>query len=71
MTWILVLGLAWSNPDSRISAPVGDVVKIERVEVANEAACLRAARDWVYTNRYGNNGGGNSQVFATCAGPKP
>ena len=50
MTWIVILAIVWGNPDSRIEAPVGDVIKIERIEVASEAQCLRAAQDWTRTN---------------------
>lgn len=71
MTWILILGLAWGNPDSRISGPMGDVIKIERIEVATEADCKRAANDWVYTNRHNSPVPSGALVFATCAGQKP
>jgi hypothetical protein len=68
--WIVVLGLAWVNPSTRTTGPLGDVLKIERVEVASEADCLRAAKDWTYTNRQSHNNG-DSLAFATCAGKKP
>lgn len=69
-TWIVVLGLAWGNPDSRVTS-IGDVLKIERVEVSTEAECLRAAKDWTYTNFYGASAAGDTKPFATCAGRKP
>jgi hypothetical protein len=68
--WIVVLGLAWGNPDSRVTG-VGEVLKIERVEVSSEAECLRAAKDWTYTNVYGSTEYEKSKPFATCAGRKP
>lgn len=72
MPWIVILAIVWGNPDSRIQANVGDVIRIERVEVATEADCRRAAQDWVLTNNnLGRNGTGNSAVTATCAGQKP
>ena len=70
MTWILILGLAWANPDSRL-AGLGEVIKIERIEVGTESDCKRAALDWVYTNQYNPRSSGTSLVFSTCAGPKP
>ena len=67
-TWIIVLGLAWGNPDSRIQAPVGDVLRIERVEVATEAQCKQGAKDWHWENMSGYE---YSRAFSTCAGRKP
>ena len=66
----MVLGLTWVNPSSRVTGPMGDVVKIERVEVASEADCVRAAKDWTYTNRPPRNDG-DATAFGTCAGRKP
>lgn len=67
--WILVLGLAWGNPDNRIemSTPVMQIERVEIVAVSREE-CERAASEWVRQN-LGSRG--YSRAFATCAGRKP
>jgi hypothetical protein len=67
--WILVLGLVWASDANRLTLSSGDLIKIERIEVATEADCKRAAYDWVSTNVFyrGDNSG---HPYATCAGPK-
>lgn len=68
MPWIVVLALAWGNPDSRINS-VGEVIKIERIEVATEAQCKKAADDWP-KNTYAGRGYEYTQAWAVCVGQK-
>jgi hypothetical protein len=66
--WVLILGLAWGNPESR-TTQVGDVLKIERVQVATREQCERGAAAWMDPNRTAASSG-YTRAFATCAGRK-
>jgi hypothetical protein len=68
--WIVVLGLVWTSEANRLTNLPSELIKIERVEVASEADCKRAAHDWTYTNVYFQNSN-SGHAFATCAGRKP
>jgi hypothetical protein len=72
MPWIVILALTWGNPDSRIQGSVGDVIKIERIQVATKEQCEEAAQGWTHKYNYNNRGkSGYAEAFATCAGQEP